>query len=107
MIYRAFPKIDMTEKSAIRYTSGFNEWIDFVIIVDNQYKDLVQQAINTAIDEFWNSDDECYGDCIEYYLNEASIPRMTFYYDPYGDIDEYDRTWEAFINDICVIEKEL
>ena len=60
-------------KVAIHYGSANDPWIEFFVIVSAERMDEAKAAVRRAVDEYWESDDQCYGDVVEWALNEADL----------------------------------
>lgn len=76
----------------LRYTCATNDWIDFTVIACKAIQDDVTRIIREVMDEFWESEDGCHGDMIEYALPEEVI----FYHSSTEDEDEaYDTLLET------------
>lgn len=60
-------------KVAIHYGSVNDPWIEFFVLVAAERMDEAEAAARRAVDEYWASDDQCYGDVVEQKLNEAGI----------------------------------
>ena len=78
----------------LRWYADMNDWMDCCVYVPREYEGRATKAIKTAINEFWDQNEQCYGDMIENNLCDADIPFMIEYcdYDPETDVP-YD-WWE-------------
>lgn len=89
--------IDIRGKRVIRYFSYTNLWIAFVVIVNEENAGDASQVIDEAMDEFWETDDICYGDLVEEKLRAANIEYIIIYHDPYLESEEYEDAWENYV----------
>ena len=65
---------EMSEgKVAIHYGSENNPWIEFFTIVAAERMNEAKAAARRAVDEYWESDDQCYGDVVKRALNESGV----------------------------------
>lgn len=93
-----FPEIKTEGKAIVRHFSLTNPWIDFIVVVDPSVKDDARYVINKAMEEYWNSDDDCFGDLVEEALKKAEIEYDIVYHDTYDESDEYEDAWEAYLS---------
>lgn len=78
----------------LRWYALTADWMDCCVYVPREYEATAIAAIKTAIAEFWDCNDQCYGDCIEYHLSKNNVPYLIEHcsYDP--QTDEVDPEWE-------------
>ena len=89
---------------SIRWFSEMNPWIDVVIVVNDEDAKDAYYAVEAARDDYWDEDNlvECYGDCLEYRLEDAGIkPLWTIYHDANREDLEYEEQWEAMLDGIA------
>lgn len=84
----------------IRYESLENPWIDFIVVVKKEDLEKAKRVILDAVDEYWNSEWECYGNCVENRLKYEQIKYFMFYYDDENTDEQYDLFWENFAENI-------
>lgn len=83
---------------AVRWYSDTNQWIDFIVVVPDEYLPFTAKAVGKAMDAYWNDDSiECYGDAVEDNLRQSNIPYLIFFHDSEREDDEYEERWEAFV----------
>lgn len=72
----------------LRWYSMLNDWMDCCVYVPREHEVAAREAIKIGIAEFWECNDQCYGDCIEYYLSKINIPYFIEYcvYDEETDV---------------------
>ena len=89
----------------LRWFSIMNEWMDCFVLVRLQDQEEAIKAIQAGIDEFWDGQCDCYGDCIEWHLADKNIPYVVEYEDQnvYAD----DEVWERHLNDYRSIGIEI
>lgn len=95
-----FPDLNAVGKGIVRYFSITNPWMDFVVIVEKDEKEYVRQIIYEAMDEYWASDFEAYGDVVERNLTEANISFQIAYHNPQDESDEYEDAWERYLDSL-------
>lgn len=82
----------------LRWYATMNDWMDCCVYVPREYEATAAGAIKKGIDDFWDCNDQCYGDCIEWALYEANVPHL-IEYAPYDE--ETDSTlpsWEEHLD---------
>jgi len=101
----------------IRYFADMNPWIDFVVFADEKHKSTIRKCILEAIDEFWESDNTCYGDALSKHLLECGLSNKCYilYYEDvlnkiqklidltseHSSVYQYkdsDKIWEDFLS---------
>lgn len=92
----------MDGMKSIRYLSFMNEWLDFVVIVPDDFVEDACKIIKDALDQFWDDQYETYGDAVETELAFADIP-FEIHYMPWNDkgncpVDE--KAWESWIEEL-------
>ena len=95
-----FPTVSSVGKSIVRYFSIINPWIDFIVIVNPNSARRAESTLDTAMNEYWESDFEAYGDIVEHYLRNANIQYEIVYHDPYDESDDYEKAWEAYLDSL-------
>lgn len=95
-----FPIINAVGKSIVRRFSIMNPWIDFVVVVEPDDVAETEITLDTAMDEYWESDFEAYGDVVERHLGIAGIKYEIVYHDPYDESDEYEMAWETYLDSL-------
>lgn len=94
---KRMPDIKLEDDMAfIRYCSFLNTWLDFVVITTKDNIEGATAVVDEAMNEYWNSDNDCYGDLVEQYLDDASIPATVLYHDSDDESEEYENAWEEF-----------
>lgn len=83
--------------SSVRYYSWVNPWIDFIVLVQSSFEDRALEIVRNAMDEYWESDDMCYGDVVERWLLVSKIPYMIFYHSEEKQDEAYESEWERLI----------
>lgn len=78
----------------LRWYALTADWMDCCVYVPREHEIAAREAIKIGVKEFWERNDQCYGDCIEYYLSKVDIPYLIEHcvYDP--DTDEVYPVWE-------------
>lgn len=99
-----YPKLKLAEGViGLRYFSWTNDFIDFVVFVCEDDAEKTKQAIVEAMDEFWDSDDLCFGDCVYWQLKEHGILPYRDIYIEQDDEGECDNDqWEAYLESLNV-----
>lgn len=57
----------------LRCASDMNPWIDFVVEIPEEKELMAEAMIFAALERFWASDTECYGDLVEEMLESEGI----------------------------------
>lgn len=78
----------------LRWYADMNDWMDCCVYVPREYEGRATKVIKTAINEFWDQNDQCYGDMIEDGLIDADIPFMIEYCEYDDETDEVSPEWE-------------
>lgn len=86
----------MTETVAIHYASQNNAWIEFFVFVNKKDVDEAEAAARHAMDEYWNSDDLCYGDAIEAEMDRTGPPYRLKMCDFDEMTDEPTDEWKCY-----------
>ena len=90
-------------KVAIHYAAATNRWIDFFVIVDMEKEDAAESAVKRAVDAYWNSDDQCYGDVVMDELNKIGVEYQLKVCEYDSSDDEPTAAWTAYCNGIYKI----
>ena len=94
------------EMVALRWFSDMNPDMDCIVIVSAEDEDIAEEAIRTGVEEFWDSDDLCWGDCVVSALDERKVPHTILYMPGWGSYDlgefpaELDDAWEAYLGSL-------
>ena len=85
----------------LRWYSIMNPWLDFVVFVREEESTKATNIITKAMDDYWESDNEAYGDLVEFRLKKANIPFWILYYpadDDAGDMwaEEFEEALEMY-----------
>ncbi len=91
------PDIDIRKCKGIRYYSSANPWLDFVVIVGEDWAEDVATAVKMAMDCYWDSDDLCYGDLVNEFVSKIGIPYMIIFHDSTEESPEYEAEWEELL----------
>ncbi len=86
--------------SAVRYYSIMNPWLDFIVVFDEKkyQPQTIAGHIMSAMNEYWESDDLCYGDLLEIRFKENNvIDYMIIYHDDDDESPEYENAWESWL----------
>lgn len=87
---------------AVRWYSDTNTWIDFVVVVPDEYLLSAAKAVKMAMNAYWNDDSiEYYSDAVEDNLRNATIPYLIFFHDSEREDDEYEENWEEFVEQLA------
>lgn len=84
----------------LRWFGVSNPWLDFVVFIRKENEAVAEKAILEGMDEFWDSNDLCYGDCVEWHLTKNGIVSFIFESleeDEWGNTN--DDEWEAFLQE--------
>lgn len=65
--------------AAIRLFSTLNQWMDCVFLVIEEDKEYAIDVLDRAWNQFWEQNDEPYGDFLENALYEVGIEYEVFY----------------------------
>lgn len=87
-------------KVAIHYGSANDPWIEFFAIVAAERMDDAETAVRRAVDEYWESDDQCYGDVVEQGLNEAGIEHRLMLCEYDSANDEPTEAWAVYCDSV-------
>lgn len=85
---------------ALHYGSANDPWIEFFAIVAAEKTDEAEAAVRRAVDEYWESDDQCYGDVVEQKLNEAGISYRLALCEYDSTNDEPTEAWAVYCDSI-------
>lgn len=80
----------------LRWFSMLNPEMDLVVFVRGSDRQKAGQAIRDGVNRFWDSNDECYGDCIEQELTDAGVPYIAEY--EHNKAGGDDALWECRLN---------
>lgn len=71
----------------IRHFSWLNPFIDVCVFVPARYEAEAIRLLRAGMDDFWDFQFECYGDCIEKRFSDANIVHASLYipWDHEGD----------------------
>ena len=92
--------ISTNNMAAIRWFSDSNSWMDFFVFVPMEFKEKAAEIIPMAMHEYWDSDDDCYGDLVEWYLSKENIPFFVIYHSCDDETDEYEDAWDSLVSGI-------
>lgn len=87
-------------KVAIHYGSVNDPWIEFFAIVAVERMDEAEAAVRRAVDEYWESDDQCYGDVVEYALTEAGLEHQLVLCEYDSASDEPTEAWAVYCDNL-------
>lgn len=85
---------------ALHYGSANDPWIEFFAIVAAERTDEAEAAVRRAVDEYWESDDQCYGDVVERVLNEAGVAYRLMLCEYDSTNDEPTEAWAVYCDSI-------
>lgn len=88
------------DKVAIHYGSENDPWIEFFAIVAAERMDEAEAAVRRAVDEYWESDDQCYGDVVELALNKAGLEYRLMLCEYDSTNDEPTEAWAVYRDNI-------
>jgi len=94
-------KSDPNRVIGLRWFSILNEWMDCVVFVQEKYRAEAKEAISAGIDEFWEENNLCYGDCIDNALSNRGIPFVIEYEDE--ALYANDEDWECHLKAYAAI----
>lgn len=63
----------------IEVCSDMNEWMDCIFLVSKEDEKAARVVLEKAFDEFWDQENECYGDWLESKMKEAGLSFEAFY----------------------------
>ena len=93
-------RIDISAQSGIRFLPfGDNLSFDFVVFAPEVMFDVVEEKVKDAFAEFWEQDDECYADIVEYNLSEYTIVWREIEEDEEEDLDS-EKEWEDSLRNV-------
>ena len=78
----------------VRYCSFLNTWLDFVVIVDKDDADAAVAAVDEGMSEYWDGDDESYGEAVERHLKDIGVKATVIYRSSSEESEEYEDSWE-------------
>ncbi len=87
-------------KVAVHYGSENDPWIEFFVIVAAEQMNEAKAAVRRAVDEYWESDDQCYGDVVELALNEAGLEYRLMLCEYDLVTDEPTEAWAVYCDSI-------
>ena len=84
--------------TGLRWFSQMNPWMDCLVLVKADDVEKAEQAIRKGVEEFWDDECLCYGDCIEAALHEAEVEYIIEYCPEYDDDNPFaEEEWDAQI----------
>ena len=101
----------MKEQVAVHYAAHTSDWIECFAFTSEENAQEVGEAVRRAMNEYWGSDDLCYGDILEYELEKIGLPFKLVLCDFDEMTDAPTAEWGAFsaavYRDTTVIEIEI
>ena len=85
---------------SVQYFSMTNPWIDFIILVEADNVNMSARVVDKCMDEYWDSDDLCYGDIVEGALDSLRLPYTIIYHDADETDGIYESLWENILDSI-------
>lgn len=101
----------MKEQVAVHYAAHTSDWIECFVFTSEENAQEVGDAVRRAMNEYWDSDDLCYGDILEDELEKTGLPFKLVLCNFDDMTDEPTAEWEAYsaavYQDTTVIEIEI
>ena len=89
---------DVMEKypnwKAIQVCSIMNPWIDCVVFVPPAYVQFAKELCELGMNDFWDSEFEAYGDCLEFRLQDEDVPHEIVFGELNWDESNTTEEWD-------------